>query len=464
MEPMPTEEPRRLRRAGPRLALGCLLAAFGCADAPPPAGPNVVLITFDGLRQDHLAVFGYERETAPNISWLAKNGVALRDVVPTSCATKISLTSLFTSLDYPSHGVSGLRSDLEDDHRTLAEVFADHGYTTGGFVGSPWITADMNYDQGFDVYEDFRDRRARMPSAHVVVKKALDFLGSEGIEDDRPFFLYVHLKEPHPPWKHGSPWLKGRERSKRPFDEGCTYIPEDEVFAAVSPEKRRSLIDLYDGAIKYADDRIGDLLATLRSLHVMHRTVIAVSTDHGLELLDRYSASHGYTPFDEVLRGFLVLYDGRGALDGSSAAGFQTRIFDIGPTLLGLAGLPVPEGLDGVDLLREPERLPEFAFSTCYAGDVVRSRRHKLVHLASGRLERRHRPPALQGEWRLFDLEADPAELRDVRAEQPEVFAVMRQALASYGGEPEAAQLTEEEVRAMDRNTVERLRAMGYVE
>ena len=461
---MAEQESRRLRRAGPRLAFGCFLAAFGCADAPPPAAPNVVLITFDGLRQDHLAAFGYERETAPNISWLAEHGVTLRDVVPTSCSTKISLTSLFTSLDYPNHGVSAYRSDLEGDYRTLAEVFAEHGYTTGGFVGSAWITADMNYDQGFDVYEDFRDRRAPSPSARRVVKGALDFLRSEGIEDDRPFFLYVHLKEPHPPWKHGSPWLEGQESSERPFDEGCTYLPDDEAFAAVSAEKRRNLIDLYDGAIKYADDRLGVLLATLRSLDVMHRTVIAVSTDHGLELLDRYSATHGYTPFDEVLRGFLVLYDGRGPPDDSSAAAFQARIFDIGPTLLGLAGLPVPEGLDGVDLFREPERLPEFAFSTCYAGDVVRSKRHKLIHLANSRLEKRHRPPALQGEWRLFDLEADPGELRDVRDEEPEVFAVMRRALVSYGGEPEAAQLTEEEVRAMDRQTVERLRAMGYVE
>jgi arylsulfatase A-like enzyme len=461
---MAEREGRRSRRAGPQLALACLLVAFGCADAPLPTGPNVVLFTLDGLRQDHLAVFGYERETAPSISWLAENGLALRDVVPTSCSTKISLTSLFTSLDYPSHGVSGLRRDLEEDHRTLAEVFAEHGYATGGFVGSPWITAGMHYDQGFDVYEDFRDGRTPLPSAQVVVEKALDFLGGDGIREDRPFFLYVHLKEPHPPWKHGSPWLEGPERSIRPFDESCTYIPDGEEFAAVSAEKRRNLIDLYDGTIKYADDWLGVLLATLRSLHVMRRTVIAVSTDHGIELLDRYSASHGYTPFDEVLRGFLVLYDGRGPLDGSSAARLQARIFDIGPTLLGLAGLPVPEGLDGVDLLREPERLPEFAFATCYAGKVVRSRQHKLVHLASGRLEEHRRPPALLGEWRLFDLEADPGELRDVRAEEPEVFAVMRQALASYGGDPEAAQLTEEEVGDLDRKTVERLRAMGYVE
>lgn len=130
------------------LACACLaLVISGCAagpEAPGPEAPNVVLITLDGLRRDHVSCFGYPRATTPNIDWLASRGLALSNMVPTSCSTKISLTSLFTSRDYPSHSVAEWRQKLDDEYVTLAEIFRDAGYTTAGFVGSPWIARRLN--------------------------------------------------------------------------------------------------------------------------------------------------------------------------------------------------------------------------------------------------------------------------------------------------------------------------------
>jgi arylsulfatase A-like enzyme len=452
------------------LACACLaLVVGGCGagpEDPDPEAPNVVLITLDGLRRDHVSWFGYPRATTPNIDWLASRGLALSNMVPTSCSTKISLTSLFTSRDYPNHSVADWRQVLDDENVTLAEIFRDGGYATAGFVGSSWIVRKFNYGQGFDVYEDFRDSEVKKVEAHLVVGGAMEYLRALPRERERPFFLYLHLKEPHPPWRQGSPWLTQDEASDRFFDKGCLYIPSEAELAALPDATRRSLIAKYDGAIKYADDWIGVLLATLRSIGEIDRSIIAVSTDHGIELADRYSGTHGLTPFDEVVGSFLMLFDGRRSLSGRIATDVQGRIFDIGPTLLALAEVPAPEGLDGIDLIGSPGSLPEYAFTTCYMGQVVRSPSHKLIHVDSSAFDRpsRRRPAELDSEWKLFDLRADSGETQDVREGEPEVFARMQQALRSYGVTTESDRLTAEAIEMLGENSLERLRALGYVE
>jgi arylsulfatase A-like enzyme len=451
-------------------ALAAALVA-GCgeppatAPAPPADAPNVILLTLDGLRADHLASFGYERETAPNIDWLAARGLALSEFAVSSCSTKISLTSLLTSLDYPHHQIGEHKQTLPDEIVTLAEVFQARGWSTAGFVGTPWLARSLHYDQGFDHYEDFRDSRKKRIGADSVVGAALEFLGRRHRKEPRPFFLYLHLKEPHPPWREGSPWLERAGHVSKFFDEWCGYIPTEAELAALPEAERAELIAKYDGAIKYADDWIGVLLAALRERRLLENTVIAVSTDHGMDLLDHYSGGHGFTPFDAVVRGFLVLFDGRRRLDPASVPEVQGRLLDVGPTLLGLAGLEAPPGIDGVDLLG-PERPPELAFATCFSGEVARSRRYKLIRFDPKLVELHggQWPRGVSGEWMLFDLERDPGETRDVGPEAPETLARLRGALEAHGGRTEPRHASPELVEKIDERSLERLRDLGYVE
>lgn len=460
---------RRIAR-GVACALLALLTA--CSEeprpsqaiAPPSGAPNVVLITLDGLRQDHLSAFGYARKTSPNIDWLAERGLAFSEIVPSSCSTKISLTSLLTAQDAPHHGLSDHEDVLPEETLTLAEVFQSHGYETAAFVATAWIARSLNFDQGFGVYQDFRDREERAIRADLVVGEASDFLWSRPDDAKRPFFMYLHVHEPHPPWWGGSPWLEGEERDSRFFGKWCGYVPSDAELDALPEQTRHNLVARYDGAIHYADAWIGALLATMRRLDLLRNTVVAISTDHGMGMLSHYSGGHGFTPFEEVTRGFLVLYDGRRQPEGP-APQIQGRIFDIGPTLLAKAGIAVPEGLDGVDLLGDAARLPEYAFSTCYSGEVARSREYKLVRFDRALYDEHGAwPRGVTGEWMLFDLKADPKETRDVSDERPEVFARMRDVLVARAPGVEPHQADPKILESLDPHSAERLRGLGYLE
>lgn len=443
----------------------CGLLLPACHEAPPDPRPNVLLITLDGLRRDHLPTFGYERETAPHIDALARRGLVFSRIVPSSCSTKVSLTSLLTGLDSDKHGVTENKARLPDRFVTLAETFRAQGYETAAFVGSPWILARMNYGQGFDLFEDFREKvRGGMVGAERLVGAAIETLDRHGSRG-RPFFYYLHLKEPHPPWIHGSPWLEGEEPSTSFFDEGCGYIPTPEEVASLDDRKRRNLIAKYDGAILYADTWIGKLLDELRRLGLEDDTIVAISADHGLELMDRYSAGHGNTPYNEVLRGFLVIADGRGPLAAAGSLDAMGRLFDVGPTLLDLAGLEVPDGLDGRDLLGASDGRPELAFATCYSGEVARSRRYKLIRFDFRYFDAwgTNRIPGHDEGFELYDLEEDPGERRDVIAEHPDVARRLEDALAEFHAAPGGGGLTPERARSLDADTLERLRTMGYV-
>ena len=253
---------------------------------------------------------------------------------------------------------------------------------------------------------------------------------------------------------------------ERPFSKGCTYIPSPQEIAALTPAERERVIASYDGAIQYADLWIGLLLATLRSLGQLENTVIAVSTDHGMELMERYSYGHGQTPYDEVTRIFLMLFDGGAPIQaGADALRAQGRLFDIGPTLLARAGLPVPATHEGVDLLSA--RPPELAYSACYNATVVRSNDFKLVEFAlDGKWSKERNPPGdrASGDY-LYDLRADPHELTNAAALHPDQVARMREGLTAYRTRLGAAAASEPaDASDLDETSRARLEALGYLE
>lgn len=437
------------------VALALLLAACGRA---PAERPDVVLITLDGLRRDHLSAFGYDRPTSPNIDRLAAGGLAFPTIVPTGCSTPTSLTSLLTATSATAPDVRAPGGALAPGVLTLAEVFQREGFATAGFTATGWLAARLGYGRGFERYEDFASHRTGPETVGDAVVQHIE----RSRDDPRRLFVYVHFKEPHPPWRHAEPWAEPRERGVRPFDEGCKFLPSAEQFDAVSPEERADLVARYDATIRAVDAQIGRILAALESTGRLRRTVVAIGTDHGFELLDRYSATHGRNPFDEVVRTFLVLHDGRGGLPALDTEAIQGRIHDVGPTLLGLAGIERPAAFEGLDLLADADDLPEFAFTRCAGAFSVRTLDWKLVGIDLSRRWRASRAPA-NGTY-LFDLRADPGERRDVKAVERRIYARLREA---SGALAESAGKTDEDDRipeTLDEDTKEQLRALGYGE
>jgi arylsulfatase A-like enzyme len=445
------------------VALLSLIAAAGCSSPPEPPKPpqrkNVLLITLDGLRQDHLSAFGYTRQTSPSIDWLVLNGIAFRTVVPAGCSTRASLTSLLTARPY-AHSQLENGTALKEGNDTLAEAFQRAGYSTAAFVGSPLLAAETSFGQGFQTYDDFGETADTFVGAEVPVGAAIKHLQARAA-DAPPFFLYLQLQEPHPPWKHGSPWLKGEEPMDSFFKESCAYIPSADEMALIGPQQKEHLVAKYDGALRFADEQIGALTAHLRSTGLLANTIIALTTTHGIELLERFSAGHAYNPYDEVLRTFVVFFDQSRSFKEAIPDAVQPRMFDIGATLTAMAGVEKPADSPGIDLLGAPGSVPDFAFAHCDVADVVRSLEYKLIafDLSVLRALGKPVPPQLTDGTKLYALRSDPREQIDASESNPEQLALMQSALdgfrAALGRKPATV------AAELKPRTRERLRALG---
>jgi arylsulfatase A-like enzyme len=460
------------------LALGLVV---GCGPATPPVAPtqrtaqarpdapNVLLISLDGLRFDHMSLFGYERQTTPSIDWLGRNGTTFDTVIAPGGSTKTSLTSLLTGMDYRFHQIFDHNQRLPADFTTLGETFRDAGYLTAAVVATPMLSHTLGYDQGFLVYEDF----ARTPGAEDYVRatrvadRMLEILGRATSADARaPFFLYTHFEEPHPPWHAPSPWLDTPEAEQRydkaqPFDLGCSYVPRPDELHAVTRERRAEWIAQYDGAILQADREIGRVIDFLRTRGLLERTVVAITTDHGYDLLDKYAFGHGYGVSEEIVRTFLVLYDPTRKDPWPATPPIQARTFDIGPTLLARAGIGAPTEFEGVDLLTQADRVPRFAFTIDSGVVSVRTPTHKLVYVDfAGARPKPASIPAFG--FQLFDLRTDPRELADLKDRLPDTFRELR---AEYDRleQDRHREFVAGTRTPLDDETTARLRSLGYV-
>ncbi len=448
----------------------CLLAIVCIAHpydvSAQPARKNVLLITLDGLRQDHVSYFGYGRETTPNIDRLARQGAAFDTIISEGTHTKPSVTSLLTSVGFATHRLERADDNLSETYLTLAEVFQASDYATGCISASIMLARGTGFAQGYDTFEDFvgRGKDDYIRSAQVT-DKALAFIEALGdVRPVRPFFLHIHYEEPHPPWFPPSPWIRnpGEDYRVRPFDTGCTHVPPDESYAAAARDKKEDWIAMYDGAILQADREIGRIVKRLEESGDLGNTIIAVSTDHGYELLDRYAATHLYNPFDEVAKIFLVLFDGSRRSWAMKTGGIMGRTIDIAPTLLSLVNIPAPIEFQGVDLINHSGSLPKYAFTFGRGSWSVRTLTHKLIHVD---FHETYPKPSYFKEfgYLLFNVATDPAERVDIKDSSPELF---KELMRVYADQLALMEKNSNPNETVELNAVEeeRLRALGYIE
>jgi len=338
-------------------SLAACLVLSGCArEGTPPARPNVLLILVDALRADHLGAYGYSRATSPNLDALAAEGVLFERAWSQAPWTKPSIPTLFTSLYPIQHGVyegetpgsaGFLESDLlGEEFLTAAEAFRAAGFRTGAFVNNAHLLPAQGFAQGFDVYE------AGSFDAAEIGRRFLAWLDGA---PQQPFFAYLHLLDAHWPFQPAPAFV---ER----FAPAGRY---DGVFAQESwnglrdrindgrvrldARDREELVARHDAAIAAVDDAIGRLLAALRERGALDATFVLLTADHGEELLDHGRVGHGGTLYEEVLHVPLILRPPGGA--EGRRVGEPARVLDVFPTLAAAAGVPLPPGLEGRDLL-----------------------------------------------------------------------------------------------------------------
>ena len=488
-------DPIAVRLTTPLAPIGLLVVALGLGGVlslvfSPSAGvarsangipenlrdkPNVILVMVDTLRADHLSCYGAEIKT-PNLCRLTQGGTTYQAFSHASW-TKPATASLLTSTLPSTHRAMSKPSSLSDDLTLISEAMQDGGYTTGGIVSNVNLAESFGFAQGYDDYyylgPDYIAYAAESSSKLIIYQLVRQvWLGVAGGDEvrfndfyqdsqvvnevafdwidrrkDERFFLFLHYMDPHDPYF---------EHPYNGVGIARVSMPEPES------EMADRLHELYRGEIEYLDIQFGKLLAKLEAEGLYDNTVLVVTADHGEEFNEHGGFWHGLTLYDEQIHvPLLIKWAGDDASVSPGANSGIARLLDVGPTLLGVAGIDIPETMQGVDL-REPfsTRLEkdQQAFSEeDHEGNVLWSLRTEDEKL----IVAKPRNPRGLPERAFFDISGDPKELDpyddpDAEARLEEFAELQRLAAEGEAVEGEVAEMTFERC--------EQLRMLGYVE
>jgi arylsulfatase A-like enzyme len=445
----------------PRQANVDVPSAFRCADC------NVILISIDTLRADHLHTYGYARDTSPNIDRFAREAVLFEENINTGGGTLPVHTSMFTSLPPTVHGVlADSKRPLASERVTLAEQLRAAGYQTRGYTGGGFVRALYGLGQGFDLFYD------QGGNFKVELPMVYDWLRSYS---GGKFFLFLHTYDVHSgfdrlPYDHGDAFNRRFTSGYHGRFDGCIGgLCASQLLLALNHGKgvRRPGFDLspadveyvkglYDGGIAYADERLGELFARLKAAGLWDKTLIVLTADHGEEFREHSLMLHEQN-HAEIARVPLLIHFPYGA-GGGRRIHEMTSTLEIMPTILDVLGIPCNPEVEGRSVV------PLVA-----SGAAGRP----WVYMA-GALETLETPG-----WTLFSLAGrpvflydtahDPGETIDVKAAHPQLAAALqahfdeerRRELAAKRdlliARPDATVQPSTEDRA-------RLRALGYAQ
>ncbi|MGB6002880.1 MAG: sulfatase [Thermoanaerobaculia bacterium] len=375
------------------------IGSSGCGGAP--SHPNVLLISVDTLRADHLGIYGYPRPTSPHIDELARQGVVFENAYSTSSWTLPSHVSLLTGL-YPSfHGVQDEGTKLVETVPTLAEGFRQLGYHTLALVSHFYVSSEFGLQRGFDTFDDsLLYSGPKNPVAGEMVDRFEELL--EEIPA-KPLFAFVHFFDPHWSYTPPAPFAErfADPEYKGPVDGSVESLSP--FFTPGTPIDRpdlQQMIDLYDGEIAYLDSQIGRLLEVLDRRGLLDDLIIVFTADHGEEFKEHGQLGHAMTLFEEQVRVPLIIA-GNSAFRPGTRRQDLVSLIDIGPTLMELVGSDLLAQAQGRSLLTtRPDAEMVFSESIRYGIEMrmARSRQHKLIHFRSG------------DQMIYFDLAQDPQE------------------------------------------------------
>ncbi|WP_332899060.1 sulfatase-like hydrolase/transferase [Haladaptatus sp. CMSO5] len=449
---------------------------------------NVLLVTIDSLRADHVGHLGYHRDTTPTIDSIANTSLTFSNAFAHACSTRPSFPTILTSV-YPL--MYGGFERISKEQTVLAEPFSDAEYETAGFHSNLYLSADFGYDAGFDTFFDSKSDPTRLAKIRQQVKRRLDSsspiyqaifklyklfeskagtdLGATYVDatkttdlaidwirqrsSEQPKFLWVHYMDVHhpyvPPAKHQRTFrdepISEREaiQLRRKMLESPTEITETEL---------AKLIDLYDAEIRYTDAEISRLVETVTS--EWGETITAITADHGEEFLEHGGFSHTSTFHDEVVHVPFVL-------DVGVKAGVYEELvglLDIAPTLLEYANIAIPDSYEGHSLQRlikddEWNRVSILGdWANRDSGETVFSYRDTTwKYILTNDVAK------------LYDLNTDPDEQQNVAKTYPDIILELQQKINAHKKHLESTATDIESVE-MEESVKQRLRNLGYHE
>jgi arylsulfatase A-like enzyme len=473
---------RALALAGVLLAIAgagwWLRGDLGGGTRPGPgARPNVVLVVIDTLRADHLGGYGYARPTSRHLDALAADGVRFARAVTVAPTTFPSVSSLLTSISPLAFHTPPARDEgIPPEHTTLAEVFRAHGYRTAAVSGNPIVRRhpqeDRGFDQGFDAFDEECSAHSldevAPHSAPCITRRAvaaLDHLGRG------PFFLYVHYLDPHHPYapppesdRFSSPYT-GRWYIKRGLTGPIMWwLYDGGEDPGIDARDIAHLRDLYDGEIASVDADLARLLRAFDARGLRDDTLFVVTSDHGESLMEHRHMGHGASLYETELHVPLIFH-WRRRWSGATVRRDLACTTDVLPTILALVDLPIPAPAQGRALFAEDAGGAPGAHACLSAGRVdwetmraglfsIRTDTEKLIY------------DALADDYELYDLDADPGELRDAIAagtapRDPRLSPLRDRLAAQLGAATGAARATDG--GGIDPQLRRALESLGYL-
>jgi len=442
------------------------------AEAPrSPEQSNVILISIDTLRADHLTPYGYHRDTSPFMAErFGKHGTLFEHLVASATITSPSHASIFTSLQPVTHQVTEGMMALPFDVTTLAEIVRNNGIKTGAVTENGWLSVNFGFGRGFDRFRELKSASLMFATGQVDAT----FDGARrwlAWHRDKQFLLFLHTYQVH------SPYAPPRAYA-RLFREGDGRRSDEEV-----PPHLRAM-DAYDREIRYTDDELRGLFESLDELGLTDDTVVIVTSDHGEAFLERGLLEHGGFLTEEMVRVPLMLW-GPGIPAGKRIRTPASHV-DLMPTVLELLGLPTPSPSQGVSLLatiRSAEPDPALAARPLFSESPAiwaTGADHRPVgfrgpaYLVRQGDRKLARYPTEHGvEYRYYDLASDPREQTDLypahaaqAADLVELLesnlahgAALRNELAAQASGADTPVRRPE----LDAQQAEKLRALGYL-
>ena len=454
----------------PYLAIILMLffALIGCtAGSESKEAFNIVLITIDTLRADHLSCYGYHRKTSPVIDSIAAKGILYKNAIAPCSWTSPSMASLFTSVYPTNHGVIhglGYRKDVtlyvqeifSEQLTTLTEALKAQGYTTFGVASNLALGEKFGFGRGFDHFECLDGQPA------VNVNKVL-YQWEDAIRKSAKFFIWVHYFDPHAPYFSRSPWID--EYSPRELTQKLGFFKtsfQDLVKRIPELEQNRdmlgNLVALYDSEINYVDSFVGEFINKYK---FGEDTLLIITSDHGEGFLEHHLLGHGNSLHQESICIPLII-----KLPGSHQKEIDERyvtLLDIMPTILDLLGSDSPDHIRGTSILPEKQLFPLLsqllpwkhetrdAFSELHAlslKTIVSSGWKYLYSYTDGRES-------------LYNIENDPLERTNLIAKEEERGRSLKTTLLNWAAQAKKYPTTRNE-RLLSKEEQEKLEALGY--
>ncbi len=458
---------------------------------------GVVLIMCDTLRRDHLPFYGYARNTAPNLARMASNGAVFLDNISQATWTKVATPSIMTSLYPTSHRVQDFADRLSASADTLARVYRAAGYATVSYSSIVFTGKFSNLQQGFEELNEgtsIHDEKYEAKTARHYVDRASAWIERHR---DTPFFMYLHVADPHDPYEPRAPydalWADPARKEEHTQQlEKLRKVIADPLMQRFGMPNRQEIQKAgldpagyvgydqawYDGSIRGMDAEIGRFLERLKEPGLEGKVQIVFMADHGEEFLEHGRMFHGQTVYGELADVPLAMYR-PGAIPPGLRIKETVRSIDVMPTLLDLSGLAVPARAQGQSLVPLMAAMRDHAAPESKGWKAEPAVTEKAGILSGGGPPPRDSASLglvfggwklvhyLKGgpEYELFDHTADPTDAHDVAGQHPEIVARLRAQLEGWRKMVESSKLpkgnTQEGISSKD---LDKLRSLGYVQ